>query len=228
MERKTRHTEANLQGTSCELATTDGMPGPMVINRFNAESESLSLSTLDRLRIRDPRAWERLSTLFSPLVYYWVLKAGAQAEDAQDLVQEVFRVVLMRIDDFRRDRPGSTFRGWLFAITKNKLAAHRRRHLLAPRARGGSDAVRWFEQIEADDELEFDADSGIESLCHRVLTLINHEFNETDWTVFTRVVVEQRRPDEVAQDLQISVNSVYLAKSRILRRLRQEIGSLRE
>lgn len=196
------------------------------IIELSDESRSISMSTLVRLRARDALAWIRLSQLFSPLVFHWVLKAGISGEDAQDVVQEVFRVVVTRIDDFDRDRPQATFRGWLFTITRNKVLAHRRRSSQAPRAIGGSDALRWFEQVEADEDLSFDAQSGMPSLCKRALSLIRHEFNDTAWTAFLRVVVERQQPTDVARDLEISVNTVYLSKSRILRRLREEIGSL--
>ncbi len=198
----------------------------MAVCHSNSASESLSLSTLDRLRANDQEAWHRLSEVFSPLVFYWVLKCGVQREDAQDVVQDVFRVVVMRIHDFQRDQPGSTFRGWLFAITKRKLATHWRRLHLSPQAVGGSESLRRFEQIEAQHEMDFDVDTGIEMLCHRVLELIRNEFSDTSWGIFTRVVLRLENPSAVAREMQVSVNTVYLTKSRILHRVRKEIGSL--
>lgn len=188
-------------------------------------SGSVSLSTLERLQMQDPRAWSRLAAVFTPLVVHWVLKAGVRQQDAADVVQEVFRVVATRIRDFESGAPGATFRGWLFGIAHNKVLAYRRRMRNEPQALGGSDARLFFEQLADAPDLDFDADDGLDSLCHRAAALVRQECNGTMWQAFIRVVVDGHRPDLVATELGISVNSVYLAKSRILRRIRQEIGS---
>ncbi|HWA98634.1 MAG TPA: sigma-70 family RNA polymerase sigma factor [Pirellulales bacterium] len=177
------------------------------------------------MRCRDALAWSRFAALFAPLVFHWVLKTGVHGEDAKDVVQEVFRAVVTRIDDFRRDQPNSTFRGWLFTITRNKLLAHRHHVQCQPQAAGGSTARAVLEQV-AEPDLEFTDAEGLGPLCARALTLIRNEFSEASWQAFWRMVVDQQAPADVARELQISVNSAYLAKSRILRRLRQEIGSL--
>jgi RNA polymerase sigma-70 factor (ECF subfamily) len=198
------------------LMNASGLPG----------SESVSLSTLQRLRLGDARAWTRLTTIFSPLVFHWVLKSQVNRQDAPDIVQEVFSVVAQRVAEFRRDQPGATFRGWLFSITRNKVLAYRRRSRTTAQPTGGSDARHFFEQLSEPAEPDFDADEGIESLCQRAIAFVREEFSERAWQAFSRVVIDDQPPDAVARELEISVNSVYLAKSRILRRLRQEIGSL--
>jgi RNA polymerase sigma-70 factor (ECF subfamily) len=168
-----------------------------------------------------------MSEAFAPLVYRWVLRAGLNPEDAKDVVQDVFRAVIVKIADFHRERPGDSFRGWLFAITRNKLGDFYRRRLRSPRALGGSDALRRLQQVETDDtSADGSPDDGIKALCDRALRLIRSEFKESDWRAFLHVVVNGQPPGDIARDLNISVNSVYLAKSRILRRLRQELGDL--
>ncbi|HEY5314701.1 MAG TPA: hypothetical protein VIK18_19360, partial [Pirellulales bacterium] len=82
-----------------------------------------------------------------------------------------------------------------------------------------------LEQVPAVPELDFDENEGIDSLCQRAMALVRNEFSDTAWQAFLRVVVDQQPPNLAASELEISVNSVYLAKSRILRRLRQEIDS---
>src|SRR4051812_19850568 len=84
-------------------------------------SELTSASLLDRIRADDPEAWRRFVQLYSPLVYSWCRRAGLNTEDTADLTQEVFRSVAGHVGSFRRDRPGDTFRGWLWTITRNKL-----------------------------------------------------------------------------------------------------------
>jgi RNA polymerase sigma-70 factor (ECF subfamily) len=189
---------------------------------------SFSASTLGRLRTRDPAAWNRLSVVFAPLIYRWALRAGLRSEDAKDVVQEVFKTVLMRISDFRRDRPGDTFRGWLAAITHNKLGEHFRRSRKMPQAVGGSDAFRSLEQVEEVLDFDLDPDCGLRSLSERVISFIRSEFRDDHWKAFLRIVIKGDTTEEVALDLKMSVNAVYLAKSRILCRLRQELGDLDE
>jgi RNA polymerase sigma-70 factor (ECF subfamily) len=167
------------------------------------------------LQAHDPRAWQRLVYLYAPLVACWCRQRGLQAADADDVVQEVFRTVLARIGDFRRTGPQSTFRGWLWTITRHKLGDHFRR-AARPDAvsRGDLDHL-----LAAGPPAEDDT-----GLYRRVLELVRGQFEEGTWQAFWRVVVEDRTPAFVAEELELSVNAVYLAKSRVLRRLREMLG----
>jgi RNA polymerase sigma-70 factor, ECF subfamily len=159
--------------------------------------------------------------LYTPLVYRWCRRRGLQQADAEDVVQEVFRTVLTRIHDFRRCRPGDSFRGWLWTIAYHKLGDHFRAS--AGRAAGGP------EHLEPAAVAPPDSDSGgtdgaAAGLCRRACELVRGEFEERTWQAFWGVAVEDRRPADVAAALGLSVNAVYLAKSRVLRRLREELG----
>ena len=101
---------------------------------------STASSLLERARQQTPGAWERLTTLYGPLVYSWSRRAGLQAEDAADVVQDVFRAVVIHLSGFRRERSGDSFRGWLWTITQNKIRDLRRRQAGRPEAVGGTDA----------------------------------------------------------------------------------------
>ena len=99
---------------------------------------STSTSLLDRVKAGEAEAWERLADLYGPLVYGWCRQSGLQAEDAADVGQEVFGAVLARVERFRRDRPGDSFRGWLWTITRNKIRDHFRRRSGKAQAQGGT------------------------------------------------------------------------------------------
>lgn len=182
-------------------------------------SPSTSPSLLVGLRNRDAAAWRMMAHLYTPLVYRWALRANLREQDAADVVQEVFSVVLTKIQDLRHGQPGDTFRGWLFGITRNKVREHIRRHT-ATAATGGSDALEWLHALPAEESLSDVAEDRSE-LLRRALELIENEFAPTTWKSFWSIAVEGRRADDVAQQQGISLNAVYLAKSRVARRLRE-------
>jgi RNA polymerase sigma-70 factor (ECF subfamily) len=192
-------------------------------------SSSLSPSLLLRVRARDADAWRRLLRLFGPVVYGWCRRAGLQPADATDVGQEVFAAVARGLPGFRRDRPGDSFRGWLYGITQHKLADQGRRRAGQPQAEGGSDARDRLAEVAApEDSTSGDSAAGAERgrLLRRALDLVRPEFQERTWQAFWRVTALGQSPTEVAAALGMSVNAVYIARSRVLRRLREEFGDL--
>jgi RNA polymerase sigma-70 factor (ECF subfamily) len=181
-----------------------------------------SLSLLEAVRARDPEAWQRLAPLYGPLVYGWCRRQGLQAGDAEDVVQDVFLTVAARVADFRREREGDTFRGWLWTVMRHKIGDWIRRRNKQPQAAGGTDAYQHLQTTPAPDAGEADGDSGAASLYRRGLDLIRAEFEERTWQAFWRVAGQD--PADVAAALGLSRNAVYVAKSRVLRRLREVLG----
>jgi RNA polymerase sigma-70 factor (ECF subfamily) len=182
---------------------------------------------LIRVQGSEPAAWERLVSLYSPLVYRWCRQAGLQAADAADVGQEVFGAVARKITEFRRDRPGATFRGWLRTITRNKILDHLRRQRSSATGMGGSEAQVLLAQLPSGDSA---ADEATEAslVYHQALDLLRREFEERTWQAFWRVAINDQAPADVAVELGITINAVYLAKSRVLRRLREEFADLLE
>src|SRR5262249_20369809 len=116
---------------------------------------STSRSLLARLHANDAKAWDRLVTLYAPLVWSWCRQMNLDHQDRADVFQEVFKAVAAHFPSFHKDRPGDTFRGWLRTITRNKVHDHFRLLQREPRAAGGTDAqYRWSQVPEAvlDDE----------------------------------------------------------------------------
>jgi RNA polymerase sigma-70 factor (ECF subfamily) len=184
-----------------------------------------SLTLLERLRGQEEDAWRRLHHLYAPLVTVWCGRWDVRGADAEDVVQEVFQAVLTNLSNFRRDRPGDTFRGWLKAITRSKLLDRLRRQQRQPRAEGGSEPQLRLEEVP-DHDLPEDSADDLQGLCHRALEFIRCEFEERTWQAFWRCVVAGHRPDVIAADMGITAAGVRKAKSRVLLRLRQEIGDL--
>ena len=193
------------------------------------DSHSVGSSLLERLKAKSPGSWHRFVYLFGPLVYQWCRKHGLQEADACDVRQETFRAVAANIGDFRRDRPGDAFRGWLWKITRSKLADHWRRREKEVQAAGGSPAQKWLATLatsEGSPEEDPPTPETPGSLYQRALELIQNDFQEQTWKAFWRVAVDGATPADAAAELNLSVNAVYLAKSRVLRRLREELGDL--
>ncbi len=195
-----------------------------------SESGSLSSTLLEQLRWRRPEAWERFVRLYGGLIHRWCRRSGLTAEDAADVLQEVLSAVMLYLPDFCRDRTQSSFSGWLATITRNKVRDHYRRRHGRAEARGGSTAQRQLSEIPQPPELSAESiqvDADTESwLSRRVLETIRAEFEVRTWQAFWRTTVDGQPPAYVADDLQMSVAAVYMAKSRVLRRLRQAMGEL--
>jgi RNA polymerase sigma-70 factor (ECF subfamily) len=184
-----------------------------------------SLGLLDRLRGQEPEAWERLVRLYGPLVLFWGRRAGLNEADAADLLQDVFRAVTGAIGRFRRADAG-TFRGWLWTIAQNKLRDHFRAAARQPAAAGGTDAHDRFQQVP-DAEPESSPDSApSRELLHRAIESVRVGFEERTWQAFWRTTVDGHPPGDVAAELGLGLASVYQARSRVLRRLREELDGL--
>lgn len=192
-----------------------------MMNRLLSESEaSTSRSLLARIRRRDRVAWERFADLYTPLVYGWARRAGVQAADAADVVQDVFRAVFTKIDDFQKDGQASRFRGWLWAIARNRIHLYYRQA-----ARGGQQISQDMEQAAAvlDSDSDPSAEQGRQLLVRRALHLIQGDFSPECWQAFWQFAIESRQAAEVAAELNMTVQSVRQAKYRVLCRLREEL-----
>lgn len=188
----------------------------------------MSSSLLRRLRVGESEAWQRLARLYTPLVYGWCRQSHLTREDAADVIQEVFRAVHVGLATFRRDRPGDSFRGWLWTITRSKIQDHFRARHDRPQAQGGTAAYCQLNEIPAPpaEETSSLSASPFGDLGRRAIELMRQDFEEPTWRAFWGTAVDGRSPDEVARELGMTVAAVYQAKSRVLRRLRAELADL--
>lgn len=169
----------------------------------------------------EPAAWSRLVTTFGGIVYRWCRTSGVSESDAADVVQEVFIGVARGLPDFQRQKEQGSFRAWLATITRNCVRDHFRRVAKRQAAAGGTDAWRRLQQQAAPLESTICSDAVEGSIVQGVLQVVQAEFEPTTWQAFWRTTVEAQSPAEVAAHTGLSLASVYQAKSRVLRRLRQ-------
>jgi RNA polymerase sigma-70 factor (ECF subfamily) len=205
--------------TSEDVNSVDGSGG--------RDSASTSTSLVERVKARDPRAWEHLVDLYGPLVYRYCRQMGLPSQDAPDVMQEVFRSVFAGLDSFRGDHKGS-FRAWLRGITRHRVLDQLRRDKGVPEVAGGTAAQQRFQEIpeEGDPTTTGVLVDPANSLWHRALELVKGEFELATWQAFWRVAVDGEVPADVAEDLAMSRHAVYKAKSRVMRRLRQVLNGL--
>lgn len=189
-----------------------------------------SRSLLAQLKDGRPAAWERLTALYAPLVYHWCRSMRLPEQEMPDVFQQVFQAVAAHIGGFRKDRPGDTFRSWLRAITRNKVRDHFRRGARQARAAGGTEARAYFAQLAAPEEAEedgaHDEEEEVRQLLRAALEQIRGEVHPRTWQAFWGVVVEGKAPEEVGAELGMRAGTVRVAKSRVLARLRAELGEL--
>lgn len=210
---------------------TDAQPPPSPRSHSSART---SLSLLQRARTGEPEAWRRLFELYRPLVFHWCRRWNVDDADVDDVTQEVFQTATVRLESFRRERPGDSFRGWLCGITRHKILAYRERQQRQPRAAGGTTVLRQLQDLPGEDELplgggpEADADDvdAVAALFRRAVAMVQCEFEPATWTAFWRTVVDAVPTRDVAAELNTTPAAVRMAKSRVLRRLRQESGDL--
>jgi RNA polymerase sigma-70 factor (ECF subfamily) len=195
--------------------------------RSSAQGQTTPLSLLERARASDGEAWRQLVELYRPLVLFWCHRGGLAGADADDLSQEVFAAAALGLSRFRHDRPGDTFRGWLRGITRHHLLLHFRKNAGQVRAEGGSDAWARLQEVadplagcEEEEQVEFGR------VCRRVMEQVRGQFEERTWQAFLLTVLEGRSPTSLTEELGMSPAAIRQAKSRVLRRLKEEVGDL--
>ncbi len=191
-----------------------------------SQSPSLSSEFLLRLGELDSPAWTRFVETFSPVVYAWCRKSGLTGHDAADVVQDVFATISSKIHQFDRHRAGASFRAWMATITRTKLADFYRRRARHPQAQGGTDALNWLQAVPDFDNDQSSASALAVTVTQRVLALIREEFEPQTWEAFRLTAIENVPAGEVAQRLSLRVSSVYQARCRVLRRLKQRLNEL--
>jgi RNA polymerase sigma-70 factor (ECF subfamily) len=191
-------------------------------------SASTSHSLLHRVRLRDAEAWQRFAALYTPLVYGWARRGGLQESDAADVVQDVFRSVFAKIGDFQNDGQRSHFRGWLWAITRNRVRLFYRQRAPQAQTAGGSDAAHQLAQVPDVWQREDDPSTPDDqrAFLRRALDSVKGDFAPETWRAFWRVAIDGRAAGEVAAELKLSASAVRQAKYRVLCRLREELKGL--
>ena len=180
---------------------------------------------LERLKSPDaPDAdWRRLHDIYVPLLRHWLGKLGVASNDVDDLAQEVWLVVLQKLPAFERRRDGS-FRAWLRQLAVHLVRNWRRKN----RPAGANDEVlAQLEDPNSDLSQQWDRDHD-RRVFDKLLDVARPDFAPATWNAFRRFVLDGVPAARVAVEFQLSEAAVLQAKSRILKRLRDEAAGLIE
>jgi RNA polymerase sigma-70 factor (ECF subfamily) len=179
-------------------------------------------SLLERIRRSPERdAWGRFVEMYTPLLVAWTRRLKLPDDEAADLMQDVFAVLVERLPSFQYDGQKS-FRAWLKTVFLNRWRNVVRQRV-AHKERGGAN----IENLQAADDFhELEAAEYRRFVTHRAFELMQAEFQPATWQACWQFVVLDRPAAQIASELGITVNAVYLAKSRVLRRLREELSGL--
>jgi RNA polymerase sigma-70 factor (ECF subfamily) len=190
------------------------------------ESPETRPSLLVRLKdAGDEAAWREFIEIYEPLLLRLARQRGLQDADAAELTQDVLMAVAGAIDDWDPDRERGSFRGWLSRVARNRMINALVRRQRGPRIVGGTDHLQRLEEEPAREGLE----SAAFDLEHRrrlflwAAEHIRGEFRESTWQAFWRTCVDQRPVAEVAAELQLSPGAIYVARSRVMSRLREKV-----
>lgn len=187
-----------------------------------------SLSLLNRARLASDEAWRQVESLYASLLRKWLCRFQVEAHDAEDLVQEVLLTVSRELPGFEHSGRVGAFRSWLRTILVHRVRDLSRSRQHRPAAVGGSTWAEQFERLadESSDLSHLWNDEHDEHVLAQLMDQVRPRFEATTWEAFRRQVFDGQRADVVAAELGLSLNSVYVARSRVLSLLRREADGL--
>ena len=193
-------------------------------NFMSEDSRVTCASLLLRIRQQDDEAaWREFSEIYVPLIYSYACKRGLQHADAADVVQDVLTNLNNAISGFDYQPSRGRFRSYLYTITRNQITKFRSRNA-GKAGSGNSEIHRLLNQAEVpcDDEARWNEEHRW-CLFDWATRKVESEFSDTTWQAFVLTALKSRKPAEVASQLEISVGAVYIARSRVIKRVRDVI-----
>ena len=173
----------------------------------------------------DARAWDDFVAVYAPLVYRLARRHGLQPADSDDLVQEVLAAVARSVETWLTRDDRGPFRAWLLRIAKNHAMNALTRHKYRPIGTGDSDmARRLMQQADSNGDAasRFDLEYRRE-LFRWAAECVREEISDRTWQAFWISTIEEQSIAAVAKQLEMSIGSVYIARSRVMARLREMV-----
>lgn len=173
---------------------------------------------------QDGEAWNQFIEIYSPFVYQYMRRQGLQDADAADVTQEVLRTVARSVGGFDHNRRAGSFRKWLSSVARSRLSDFVAKRKKQVSASGGTTALETLGQQPAQDgEEEILEREYQKCLFQWAAKKVRREFQPSTWEAFWHTYVDGRSCKDVARDLQVSTEAVYMAQGRVLSRLREKV-----
>lgn len=186
-----------------------------------SESPTTRLTLLDRLRdVADSGAWAEFVDLYAPLLYGLARRHGLQDADAADLTQDVLRAVVNALPRLAYDPARGSFRGWLFTVARNQVRKFANARKRQPRGGGSDELLR--QQAAPEEEAAWEREYR-ERLFAWAAERVREHFRRATWQAFWLTFVEGQDPRAVGEALGLSVGAVYIARNRVLARIREQV-----
>jgi RNA polymerase sigma-70 factor (ECF subfamily) len=175
----------------------------------------------------DAECWNNFVDRYAPKIYGWCRQTGLQESDAEDVTQEVLSQLVQKLRAFTYDPHKGTFRGWLKTITHHAWCDYVDKRRRAGGVEANAEVMARLETLEAPEDLltalaeVFDLE-----LLTEAQTRVQLQVSPRDWKIFQGLAIESRPGPELARELGMTVTAVLMAKSRVQKKLRQEIRRL--
>ncbi len=204
-------------------------PGATVVTPANDNPGSGATRPSLLIRLRNPgddEAWRDFVETYAPLVFGYCRRRGLQPSDVADVTQEVMAQVAKSMRDFAYSPDRGRFRDWLGTVTRTKILKFLRRDDRAGKGSGGETAGELIGHIAAPESDTAWTEAFQARVMEVALGRIRHGFEASTWRAFERAWIDGQAAPAVARELGITVDLVYVAKSRVLKRLRDEVAAL--
>jgi len=200
--------------------------GRTILTEFPETRDSLLVQVRS---LENREAWDQFALIYRPVIYRLARHRGLQDADAQDLSQQVLIAVASAIGRWEKSDENVKFRHWLRRVARNAIvnALSRRPR---DRAAGGTSIQELLveqPQIDPESETQIELEYRRE-LYLRAARMVRGDIDPDTWRAFEMTVIENRSVDEAALELNKPVGSIYAARSRIMRRLREAVRELEQ
>ena len=186
-------------------------------------------SLLVRIRdLRDEMAWGEFAQLYTPLIYRFARHSGLQDADASLVTQDVLVTVARTIHRFEYNSKSGSFRGWLKVVTRSRLNDFLRAQGREIQGSGDTGILNLIDEQPDPSQPDIWEQEFRRTLFEWAVDRIRCDFEDTTWQAFWQTSVGGRETRDVAEELELSIGAVYIARSRVLARLRKEIQEVDE
>lgn len=182
------------------------------------------------LRVRDrsdQQSWMEFVEIYGPLIQRFAISRGVDRDTAPDVTQDVLQNVVKAMQSFEYDPEKGTFRSWLFTIIRREIIRTAKKANKKPGLANKADPEHLLERLPAEDSQDWDRDYQ-KRLVQWAMGKIKREFSDKTWRAFICTAVQGDSPKEVSAELDLSAGAIYVAKSRILKRLTEQVHSVDE